>query len=778
MKRTAAALMVALIVAIMLSGAIAGCVKKEFPKPEPEFQITPADYVNPFIGTDGGGHTFPGACVPFGMVGLSPDTTTGITSGYRAADPYILGFSHTHLSGTGGRGDWGDILFMPTVGELKTTGFASRFKNAFEKAEAGYYSVQLLDYGIKAELTATARVGVHNYTFQHASPDAHILIDLNHGIGDRTTDANIRIVNETSIEGCRISDGWALGQRIYFVAEFSKPCMSYGTWNGGAVNENKNMETGTAIGAFMNYAVKNGESIIVRVGISATGVEGARKNLKAEVTDFDFEKVKMDAKEVWNKELSKIEVEGSTEEKAIFYTALYHAFIHPSTFSDVDGKYLGVDGNIHESTSTQYTVFSLWDTFRAEHPLLVLTQPQRTLDMINTSLSIYKDGGGNDGGWLPRWYLWNYETGCMIGTHMDSVIADAYVKGLMDFDAELAYEAMYKDATKDPTEDRAAGKGGGRLGLNYYMLMGYVPCGLVGEATSRTLEYAYTDFCIAAMANLLGKEDDIINGTINNLTRRAQNYRNVFDPTLPTDPGTYFMRGKYLVGVWANLLDFDPTYWYPYYTEGNALTYTWFVPHDVQGLMELMGKDRFIERLDQLLAKNVNPDWMVSYTNYWHGNEPSHHIPYLYDFAGQPWKTQEKVRNILYELHNTSRAGLCGNDDCGQMSAWYVFSAMGFYPFCPGMPIYTIGSPIFEKVTIHLDNGKDIIIEARNVSRENKYIQSAILNGQPWNKPWFWHSDIADGGELIFEMGPEPNTIWGSAPEDAPPSMSSFIYGF
>jgi predicted alpha-1,2-mannosidase len=863
-------------------------------------------YVGPFIGTDGHGHTFPGATVPFGMVQLSPDT--GIEgwdwcSGYHYSDDSIMGFSHTHLSGTG-CADYGDILFMPIQGDVKITpgskenpagGYRSRFSHPDEKASPGYYSVILKDYDIKVELTTTRRVGIHKYTFPESkSGNSHVLIDLSHGIGDETTEAYIKVVGKDSIEGYRYSAGWN-DHKIYFFAKFSKPFLSYGTWNGENLKINSNEEKGTNIGCFVNYDTQENEEIVIKVGLSAAGIEGAKKNLEKEAGDWNFENYRKLARAEWNKELGKIEVEGSEENKIKFYTALYHCLIAPNVFSDVDGSYMGIDWKIHKTDDTQYTLFSLWDTFRALHPLLVLIEPETNLDVIRSMLNIFRDSGEEG---LPRWFLANTDNNCMIGTHSEPVIADAYVKGLRDFDAELAYKAMKVDAEK--SGDKKLGEEGKpwrRLGLKDYVNLGYIPINTVSQEVSRTLEYAYDDFCIAQMAKDLGKEDDY-----QKFSKRSGNFKNLFDP------GIGFMNGMYSNGFWFRPLDplpakylsppdgrgkglkgeyfnnmnlsgkpeliridkevnfdwgggspsekinkdgfsarwsgrlnlprdangillttddgvrvfindrivldswydrspttdviplkgghryritieyyehgggaaahlelfnghapFDPTVQYTFYTEGNAWQWSFFTPHDIDGLMELMGgKEKFIEKLDSMFEQapvvKGSPDISGLLGQYAHGNEPSHHIVYLYDHAGAPWKTQEKVRQVMEELYGIDPAGLCGNEDCGQMSAWYIFSAMGFYPVCPGKPFYEVGSPIFDKITIHLDeywgNG-DLTLIAKNNSAENKYIQSATLNGKPLNRPWIEHSEIVSGGTLLFEMGSEPNKEWG-----------------
>lgn len=739
----------------------------------------PVGYVDPFIGTTNFGHTFPGPAVPFGMVQLSPDTDTpawDYCSGYLSRDDSIMGFSHTHLTGTG-RAEFGNVLIMPVIGELKTVpgtrqkpdaGYRSRFTHDSEKAEPGYYAVTLEDYGINVELTATRRCGFHRYTFP--SGKAHILVDVSHRLNG-SAKGEVKVVNGNQIEGYTRCDGksggWSfpvtvdnvnpvvgssgtyttVGYTVYFAAKFSKPfASSCGTWKAGEVREHGKQESGERVGAFVCYSTKKNEEILVKVGISYVSIDGARRNLEAEIPGWDFDRIRQSARGSWNKELSKIEVSGCTEaQKSIFYTALYHSLLCPYSFSDIDGKYTGMDGEIHEAEDyTHYHLFSLWDTFRAEHPLLVLIQPQVNIDMIKSLIAKYQQGG-----WLPKWSLANNYSSVMIGAHATSVIADAYLKGLRGFDIGKAYQGMRKDALEVSTTLLYEGRGG----IDYYIELGYVPADKVWESVSRTLEFAYDDFCLAQLAGALGKQDDR-----ELFMNRALYYRNVFDSS------TGFMRGRNSDGSWIE--PFEPMAAVSSYTEGNAWQYSWFVPHDVEGLIKLMGgNEKFINKLDMLFklpSKPVFPNIVGLIGQYAHGNEPSQHIAYLYNYAGEPWKTQQRVRQIMEERYGVDRMGLCGNDDCGQMSAWYVFSAMGFYPVCPSRPFYDIGSPIFEEVTIHLDNGKDFVIEARNTSQENKYIQQAKLNGIPLNSSRLRHSDLTAGGELIFEMGPEPNKAWGS----------------
>ncbi len=713
----------------------------------------PVAYVDPFIGTGGHGHTFPGATVPFGMVQPSPDTNvTGWDwcSGYHWSDNTIMGFSQNHLSGTGAA-DYGEIMFMPIVGSLKIfpgpaskpeIGYRSRFHHETEKAEPGYYTVILDDYKVKVELTATKRVAFHRYTFPETD-EAYVIIDLFHRIGGGAEELYGKIVGDREVEGYVVGGhfcGAKKSHKTYFVAQFSKPFERYGIWEVffAKKGEREVHVRKSPGGIFLRFSTKKGEKILVKVALSYTGIDSARKNLK-EIPDWDFDRVRKEAKETWNKFLSRIDVEGNEDDKAIFYTALYHAFIGPNLFSDIDGRYIGPDDKIYKASHDTYSTFSLWDTFRAAHPLYALLIPGKDVDFIKSLLDIYDHGG-----WLPKWYLANRYTNCMIGTHADSVIADAYIKGLRGFDVEKAYEAIRKDGMV-PSDGYYEARGG----LEYYKKLGYVPADKVGEATSRTLEFAYDDFCIAQMAKALGKEEDY-----KLFMERSKNYKNVFDRA------TGFMRGKTSNGSWKNK-KFDPKKTYRFFTEGNGWQWTFFVPHDVEGLIALMGgKEAFVKKLDGLFNAPPEvkgpPDITGLIGQYAHGNEPSHHIAYLYDFIGEEEKTQEKVREIMKKLYLKGPGGLCGNEDVGQMSAWYVFSAMGFYPVCPGKPVYALGSPLFERVTIHLSNGKDFTIMAENRPEENPYVKKVKLNGKTLNDPWITHKEILNGGVLEFTMKRTP----------------------
>jgi predicted alpha-1,2-mannosidase len=748
-------------------------------------KVNYADYVNPFLGTAEHGHTFPGAALPGGMVQLGPDTDIkgwDWCSGYHYSDSSVMGFSHLHRSGMGA-GDWGDILLMPTTGKLKTEpgskenpdeGYRSRFSHQEEEASPGYYAVTLKDYGIKARLTVSERVGFHQYKFPK-SDASHILIDMQHGIGDRCTDAFVKIVNDSEIEGHRASRGFVKEQNVYFCAKFSKPFHSFGTWNKGAINTGSKEESGTQVGAFVDYVTTENETIEVKVGISYSSIGEARLNLEKEIPGWNFEQVKENARDKWDKALSKIDVKMdngtdaaySRQKMVTFYTALYHSLLFPATFSDADGNYMGLDYKEHQAKGFTYrSDFSLWDTFRAEMPLLTLIDPERSNDAVNTMVSQYEQGG-----WMPTpQQFGNSYTNDMIGDHPVDVIIDAYQKGIRNFDVERAYEAVRKNAMETPPADS---RSRGRTGLESYKKLGYVPYDEIRESVSKTLEYAYDDWCVAQLAKALGKTADY-----ELFMKRAGNYRNVIDTQ------TGFARPKNSSGKW--LSPFDPTFVGQgkdrHYTEANAWQYTWFVPQDVQGLINLEGdRARFVERLDSLFSVSSEIHSGVSditglIGQYAHGNEPGHHTTYLFDYAGVPWKTQFMVRKVMDDLYSDGPAGLCGNEDMGQMSAWFVLSAMGFYPVAPGQNVYAIGSPEFNKMTIRLDKkfnqAGEFVIETRNNSKVNKYIQSATLNGKPLNQPWFDHSVIKSGGKLVFQMGPEPNKNWGKDPSTAPPSMT------
>lgn len=722
-------------------------------------QLNPTQYVDPFIGTAGHGHTFPGATMPFGMVQLSPDTRlTGWDgcSGYHYSDDIIYGFSHTHLSGTG-ISDYGDILLMPTVGDvylnakngdLTNKGYASRFSHRNETARAGYYAVKLEDDNILAELTSTKRTGVHRYTYP-ATQAANIIIDLAHR--DKVIDSELSVAGGRTVVGWRRSEAWARNQIVYFAIEFSQPFTSYGIAVDDQIIPDLKEARRPNVKAFFRFDARDGTPVMAKVALSAVSVAGARNNLLAETPGWDFEKVRTQSSDAWNRELNKIRVKGGSEAQLKnFYTALYHAMVAPNLFMDVDGKYLGRDFKIHQADGfDNYTVFSLWDTFRAAHPLYTIIQQKRTIDFIRTFLAQYKQGGR-----LPVWELAANETDTMIGYHAVSVIADAAAKGIDGFDREQAFAAMKHSADLK------------HFGLDAYTDHGYISMEEERESVSKTLEYAYDDWCIAEMARLLGHRSDY-----DRYIARAQSYKNIFDAK------SGFMRPR----TNANwITPFDPHEVSFNFTEANSWQYTFFVPQDISGLIDLMGgKQKFADKLDQMFAADSKTtgrdqaDITGLIGQYAHGNEPSHHMAYLYNYVNQPWKTQFRVRQILDNFYQPEPAGLIGNEDCGQMSAWYVLSAAGFYPVTPGSTVYAIGSPLFPEMRFNLENGKTFVITARGVSGTNIYIQSARLNGNVYHKSYLTHEELMAGGELVFEMGAQPNLKWGADENDVPVSRIS-----
>jgi predicted alpha-1,2-mannosidase len=723
----------------------------------------PVDEALPMVGTAEHGHAYPGAIVPFGMMQLSPDTPIqgwDAASGYHYSDTAIRGFSHTHLAGTG-VGCLGDLLVMPIVGEVRLEagslgqGYSSRFSHAQEKATPGYYRVFLQDPQIEVELTATARCGFHKYTFP-AADNAHIVVDLVHGLGNKTVEASLTVENDTTLSGSRISQGWGGQRAMYFVMQFSKPFASLGLeLDKQRLPAAARNSQGKDPKGFVSFKTKAKEVIFVKVGISGTGIEGARKNLAAEIPGWNFNRVRADAAGQWKELLDMVQIETFDPHiRNTFYANLYLCYQAPILFNDVDGTYRGMDHKNHSGAGFQnYTIFSLWDTYRAEHPLLTLLQPGRVDDMIQSMLAEYKESGLHS---TPIWPLWGNETWCMIGYHSVPVIVDAYYKGFRGFDAEAAYQAMRDTAMQD------------RNGLKDYRELGYVASKPRGEATSRTIEYAVDDWCLAKMAEALGHQDDA-----KLFYQRSANYRNLFDKTVG------FFRGRKADGTWrspfvANALVGDE------YTEADAWQYAFGVQHDVPGLIALYGGDEgFIQKLDALFTADSTiqteiPDITGLIGQYSQGDEQCHHVAYLYDYAGAPYKTQERVRQVMTTLFNDTPAGQSGNIDCGQMAAWYVFSALGFYPVNPANGIYVIGSPIVRKAVISLDekkyHGRKFTVLAENNGPKNIYIQSAALNGKPLAQAWLTHDQITAGGTLRLVMGPKPNLEWGRAQNVRPPA--------
>ena len=671
-------------------------------------EIDYTSYVNPFIGTDFTGNTYPGAQAPFGMVQLSPDN--GLPgwdriSGYFYPDSTIAGFSHTHLSGTGA-GDLYDISFMPVTLPYKEAeaplGIYSKFSHDDESAYAGYYQVRLKDYNINVELTATERCGIQRYTFPKA--EAAILLNLKKAMNwDFTNDSHIEVVDSVTIQGYRYSDGWARDQRIYFRTRFSKPFDKFALDTTAIIKENKRI--GTATIARFDFKTEEGEQILVNTAISGVSMEGAAKNLQAEVPENDFDKYLAETKANWNRQLGKITVKGDNEnDKVNFYTALYHSMIAPTIYSDVDGAYYGPDKKVHQSDGwVNYSTFSLWDTYRAAHPLFTYTEPERVNDMVKSFIAFFEQNGR-----LPVWNFYGSETDMMIGYHAVPVIVDAYLKGIGDFDADKALAACVATANLDNYR-----------GIGLYKKLGYIPYNVTDHynaenwSLSKTLEYAFDDYCIAEMANKMGKKEIA-----------------------------------------------DEFYEYtPHICESNGWQYFWSVQHDVDGLIELVGgKNRFAEKLDSMFTYHpAEDDELPIFSTgmigqYAHGNEPSHHVIYLFNAIGHQNRTQEYIAKVMNELYKNEPAGLCGNEDCGQMSAWYVFSAMGFYPVNPVSGKYEIGTPLFPEMKLHLANGKTFTVLAPKVSKENIYIQSIKVDGQPYDKTYLTHEQIMNGATVEFEM--------------------------
>lgn len=736
-------------------------------------------YVNPLIGTQKMGHTFPGATVPFGSVQLSPDTDQqphnigGVynkdsykyCAGYQYDDREIVGFSHTHFSGTG-HSDLGDFLIMPTVGPLQlepgakgdpASGFRSAFSHANETAEAGYYRVKLDDHNVLAEMTATTRVGFHQYTFPAATADAHIILDLMHGIynyADKNVWTIVRVENDRTVTGFRQTHGWARTRTVYFAMEFSKPFKSYGFRNFGRedyrgfwrkFDQTRNFPefAGKQVRSYFDFDTVANEKINIKFALSPVSTNGALANLKAEIPHWDFERTKREAQAEWNRELSKIAATTLDEGEMVnFYTALYHALLTPTVYMDRDRLYKGIDQNIHRANGfTNYTTFSLWDTYRALHPLLNIIQPARNRDMIRSMLAHYDQSVHR---MLPVWSHYANENWCMIGYHSVSVIADAIVTGnLTGIDAVRALEASAQTARTKYYD-----------GLEWYMSMGYVPDDRNTYSVSKTLEYAYDDWAIAQAAKTLDRKD-----LHDEFIKRSENWRNVWDGSIG------FMRPKLSDGRFRERFDTLSTNGQGF-IEGNAWNYSLYVPHDPEAMIGLMGgKAKFSSHMDELFTMHL-PDEFFAETedvtregiigNYVHGNEPAHHAAYLYNWTDDGWKTQERVRMILKNQYRPTPDGLGGNDDCGQMSAWYLFTALGFYPVAPASGQYALGSPVVKTAALRLENGKTLLIEAIGQSPENVYVQGVSLNGRPLNRNHITYSEIAGGGRLVFRMGKAP----------------------
>lgn len=719
------------------------------PKQETTVSTEYAQYVNPLIGTDFTGNTYPGAQVPFGSIQLSPDNGLpgwNRISGYYYPDSTIAGFSHTHLSGTGA-GDLYDIMFMPVTRPYKEAepplGIHSSFSHNDEFASAGYYRVLLKDYNINVELTATERCGIQRYTFPKA--ESSIFLNLKKAMNwDFTLDSYIEVVDSCTIRGYRISQGWSPEQHVYFQTRFSRPFDDYQIDKTDITTKEKG-KIGTAYIARFDFNTEKDEEILVTTALSGVSMEGAALNLQTEAPKDDFDYYYAQAVSNWNTQLGKIKIEGgSADDQTVFYTALYHSMLAPTIYSDVDGSYMGADRKIHKAEGwTNYSTFSLWDTFRASHPLFTYTQPERANEMIKGFLEFYKQSGA-----LPLWNLYGWETNMMIGYHAVPVIVDAYLKGVGDFDPELALEACVASANRDDYH-----------GIGEYKSMGYVPAYSDPKlwkswSMSKTLEYAYDDYCIARMAEKMGKAD-----IAQEFYKRSENYRNVFNPA------SSFMQPRDEKGNFAK--DFKAETYTEDICESNGWQYFWSVQHNIDDLIRLVGgEERFAQRLDSMFTYTPASDEELPIFStgmigqYAHGNEPSHHVIYLYNKVKQPWKTQQYAAKVMHELYTNEPGGLCGNEDCGQMSAWYVFSAMGFYPVDPISGQYEIGTPMFPRVELKLANGKTFTVSAPAVSRENIYIQSVKVNGEPYKKSYLTHDLIMSGATVEFEMGAAPGPVW------------------
>lgn len=707
-------------------------------------------FVDPRIGTGGHGHVFYGANVPYGFIQLGPTSipqSWDWVSGYHVSDSTVIGFPHTHLSGTG-IGDLHDINVMPVVGEVTySRGDASSYKTGLwsysnrskEVVTPGYYRTHLSRYNVDVELTATKRVGFHKYTFLGNESPAIVFDMVNGGCWDKTTEAVIRVVNDSTVSGYRYSKGWADDQRVFFRAEFSRKFDNVEFIVNDSVKEG-DMAKGAQLFARVNFAAGNQEPVYMKVALSPTSEEGAQLNMQTELSGWDFEKTIADAKAAWNKELNKVKVYTTDEaSKKIFYTSLYHTLFAPSEFCDVNGDYYGADKQMHKDEGfVNYTTFSLWDTYRAAQPLMTILHPEKMSDIINTMLHIHQQQGK-----LPVWHLMGCETNCMVGNPGVPVVADAILKDIKGFDTELAFKAL-KESSMLPER-----------GMEHRIEYGFIPADKMMEAIAYDMEYAIADWAVAQAAQKLGKQEDY-----EYFLKRSKSYKNYFDAS------TGFMRGKMLDGSWRT--PFSPyasSHREDDYCEGNAWQYTWLVPHDVEGLVECFGsKEAFVNKLDSLFLANgdmgeaSSPDISGLIGQYAHGNEPSHHTVYLYTLVGQPWKTADRIKEILHTMYTDQPDGLPGNEDVGQMSAWYILSSFGFYQVEPAGGKFVFGYPNFDKVEIAVPAGK-FVIERENKGQQNNYIQGIVFNGTEYKKPWIEYADIMKGGELKFLMGDEP-VVW------------------
>ena len=735
----------------------------------PAEQTAEADllqYVDPFIGSGFHGHVFVGASVPFGMVQLGPnniDKGWDWCSGYHYSDSICIGFSHTHLNGTG-CGDMGDVMVMPmTEVNVKrgnqddiSSGYASYYRHETEDAHPDYYSVMLDRYDIKAELTATARVGLHRYTFPQGK-QAHILVNLKDGVGSIVTNSYIRQIDEYTIEGYRYTRGWSPMRKVYFVLQADKPIADLSLYDDTVQVAAKSQLKARAVKGVLSFGEQ--QQVMVKVALSPVSCENAMANLKAEMSGFDFEHVRKACAAQWNERLNRITIETDDEAaKRVFYTSNYHTMVAPTLFCDVNGQYRGINDMIYTAPEgfTNYTTLSLWDTYRTLNPLFTLVNDEMVPDIVNTMISIYHQ---NDK--LPVWALQSGETNCMPGYSAVPIIADAYLKGFEGFDAEEAFAAM-KATTVYPQQNA----------VPYVVERGYIPCDKVHEATSIAMEYAVDDWGVAAMAKKMGKQEDA-----DLYARRAMYYKQYFDNEIK------FIRPKMDDGTWRT--PYDPAnsiHMVGDFTEGNGWQYTFFAPHDVYGLIELFGGDEeFITKLDAFFVNNdsmgetASADITGLIGQYAHGNEPSHHIAYMYAYAGQQWKVAEKVRFIMDEFYTDKPDGVIGNEDCGQMSAWYVMSSMGFYQENPSDGVFVFGSPRFDKMTVKVRGNNTLIIEAENNSKENIYIQEVYFNGKPYEKSYITYDELIAGGTLKFVMGPKPNKNFGAAKENRPQAVNEIM---
>jgi predicted alpha-1,2-mannosidase len=778
------------ILRLLLTGALAvPAILVFFTQQSPASEAPTSAYqsVNPFIGTGEDGHTFPGATIPFGMVQLSPDTQIRYfkqsykwSAGYRYEDTTILGFSHTHFSGAG-HSDLGDFLLQPIAGEVRLdpgeidkpeSGYRSRFSHNTEEAHPGYYAVTLADYGVRAELTTTARVGVHRYTFPSGQP-AHVLMDLRSSIYNypgKVLWARIRLRKDGTITGMRETRGWAPGRQLYFAMRFSQPLAGHELYDRESLPiDYKGFQTpGTGpadiqaiegrglVGVFDFGQLK--QPLIVTLALSPTSEEAAIANLHAEVQDFDFDAIRAKARQSWEAALSVVNVQASSSIREQFYTSLYHSLMAPSISMDVDGSYRGPDNQVHKADGFHFvSSFSLWDTYRAEQPLMTLIQPEsQTVDIVRSLMESQKE---SPFGILPIWQFQGIETWCMIGYHAAPEIADAYMKGIRGFNANQALDAMVSSATYAPYGHLAD-----------YMKLGFVPVDKDGEGVSKTVEYAYDDWTIARMARQMGRID-----VAKAFEKRAQNWRNVFDANAG------FVRPRNSNGSYREPFDPARAGVGSGFTEGNAWQYSWYEPQDEAALIQFLGGDeKLVAKLDAMFDAKVDPKQYADVEDiagmigqYIHGNEPSHHLAYLYNYAGQPWRSQERLKQIVQSQYKPAPDGLVGNDDLGQMSAWLIFTSLGFYPVTPASNEYVIGRPFVDQATLNVPNGKQFRVIAENLSDKNSYVSHVTLNGKPLPRSFLRHEEIVAGGELRFTMDAEPNKAWGLSPDARPYSMST-----